>query len=268
MNKIIMIMLLATTTLFADDKLKLDLNLETGFLYVLDHEIQFGKEGTLFNYKDDGGQDVLFNVNRLQVGLSFAKNHNVIFLYQPLELNTKEVLYSDLVVDNTTFETGETVNFRYSFPYYRISYLYDFVNSKKHTYGAGLSMQLRNASIEFENSTNTKFSTSRNVGLVPLLKVKGRSYVYEQLWLEVEADGAYAPVSYLNGDDNEVLGALLDASFKTGYTFDNKEFYVNTRYIGGGAEGTSDNDTGPGDGYNKNWLNFFNVSLGFTYSIN
>ena len=32
-----------------------------------------------------------------------------------------------------------------------------------------------------------------------------------------EADGAYAPIKYLNGDTSDVIGALLDASVRTGY---------------------------------------------------
>ena len=41
--------------------------------------------------------------------------------------------------------------------------------------------------------------------------------------------------------------------------------YLNLRYLGGGAEGTSDGNFG--DGFTKNWLHFATVSLGFTYDV-
>jgi len=40
---------------------------ELGFLAVLNHKIQFSNNGTYFNYKEEGGQDVLFPINRLSI---------------------------------------------------------------------------------------------------------------------------------------------------------------------------------------------------------
>lgn len=40
--------------------------------------------------------------------------------------------------------------------------------------------------------------------------------------------------------------------------------FLNLRYLGGGAVGTSD-DEGPGDGYVRNWLHFTTVSVGLIY---
>jgi hypothetical protein len=42
------------------------------------------------------------------------------------------------------------------------------------------------------------------------------------------------------------------------------ELFASARYLGGGAEGTSEDD-GPGDGYVSTWLHFFTLSLGFHY---
>ncbi|MEO1713610.1 MAG: hypothetical protein AAFU60_09790 [Bacteroidota bacterium] len=48
-------------------------NVELGFLAVADHRIQFSNSGTEFNYRTDGGQDVLFPVSRLSLDLHFGK---------------------------------------------------------------------------------------------------------------------------------------------------------------------------------------------------
>lgn len=85
---------------------------------------------------------------------------------------------------------------------------------------------------------------------------------------EIEADGFYAPVSYLNGSDNEVVGAILDASLRQGLKVtDEVGGFLNLRCLAGGAVGTSDDDTGPGDGYVKNWLHFLTVTAGFGYAF-
>ena len=51
-------------------------------------------------------------------------------------------------------------------------------------------------------------------GPVPVLKFRTRYSPNKKTYSEFEADGFYAPISYLNGSDNEVVGAILDASFR------------------------------------------------------
>jgi len=84
----------------------------------------------------------------------------------------------------------------------------------------------------------------------------------------LEADGIYAPVSYLNGSDNEIVGAILDSSLRTGIKMKEPiNIFLNLRYLGGGAVGTSEDNQGPGDGFVENWLNFATVSLGCVYEL-
>ncbi|HLV30031.1 MAG TPA: hypothetical protein VKY57_00540 [Chitinispirillaceae bacterium] len=84
-----------------------------------------------------------------------------------------------------------------------------------------------------------------------------------------EIDGIYAPVSYLNGNNNDVTGALIDASVRAGYVEKNNRYkiYLNLRYLAGGAKGQSDNYEPPSDGYVKNWLHFLTVSTLFSWNI-
>ena len=101
-----------------------------------------------------------------------------------------------------------------------------------------------------------------------MLKFRTRYHYNNQTYTEVEADGFYAPISYINGSDNEVVGAILDASLRQGlHVTENVGAFLNLRYLGGGAVGTSDDDPGPGDGYVKNWLNFLTVTAGFIYEF-
>jgi hypothetical protein len=239
---------------------------ELGFLSVLSHEIQFGKNGTNFDYVADGGQDVLFPVMRLSAEMDIGKKNTFILLYQPLTLQTQNLIKDDVTVDNLTFAGSTGLKCLYNFPFYRASYLRELLSSNtRFKLGIGLTLQIRNATISFESTDGARYRTNRDVGLVPALKLRGQANLTDRYFVGLEADGIYAPVSYLNGSDNEVVGAILDASVRAGAKVRMGTVFINARYLGGGATGTSTKEIWPGDGYVKNWLHFLIVSTGFIY---
>lgn len=242
---------------------------ELGFVGVLAHRIQFSNSGTYIDYVDEGGQDVLFPVSRLSLELEIKKKHTITFLYQPLRLESTALLSRDLTIDELTFPAGTSVNFLYNFPFFRLSYMKELMpNREKWDFAFGASLQIRNATISFESTDGTLFRSNRDIGPVPILKFRTRYNVNSKTYTEVEADGFYAPISYLNGSDNEVIGAILDASLRQGIKVTPEVgAFLNLRYLGGGAVGTSDDDPGPGDGYVRNWLNFLTVTCGFVYEF-
>lgn len=242
---------------------------ELGFLAVLGHKIQFSNSGTYIDYVSEGAQDVLFPVSRLSLELEIKKKHTLTFLYQPLRLESTALLQRDIVIDELTFPAGTSVDFLYNFPFFRLSYMKELMpNNKKFDFAFGASLQIRNATINFESTDGTLFRSNRDIGPVPILKFRTRYNVNRLTYTEIEADGFYAPISYLNGSDNEVIGAILDASLRQGLKVSNEVgAFLNLRYLGGGAVGTSDNDPGPGDGYVRNWLNFMTVTCGFIYEF-
>jgi hypothetical protein len=241
------------------------LHAEIGFLAVLKHNIQFSRSGTRFNYVKQGGQDVLSPFLRFSVDLFLRDSHGLTLLYQPLDIQTREVLRRDVVVDELTFPAGTPVNLRYGFSFWRLSYLYDFDESRETEVAVGGSLQIRNAIIDFESGDGTLRRTNRNVGPVPVIKGKLRLPIGEELWVGAEVDGFWAPIRYFNGGDSDVEGAILDASLRAGLPLMRGiESFLNIRYLGGGAKGTSKNKKGPGDGYVDNWLHFLTVSLGFS----
>jgi len=126
---------------------------------------------------------------------------------------------------------------------------------------------LRNATISFESSDGSGFSTNRDIGPVPALKIKSRSLLGSKGFIEFEADGIYAPISYLNGSDNEVTGALLDASLRDGLKLRAPlSVFFQVRGLGSGAVGTSDVEANePGDGYVRNWQHFSTFAVGIVY---
>ena len=252
----------------AKEKIRFRTVAEFGFLNVISHTVKFSNSGTNFDYVEDGGQDVLFPVTRFSAEMDIGKCNTFILLYQPLQIATTTLLKNDLIVDNYTFEAREGVNLLYNFPFYRASYLRElFADNKKMKLALGLTLQIRNATISFESTDGTGYRTNRDVGIVPAFKVRSTMQLNNKFYVGLEADGIYAPVSYLNGSDNEVVGAILDASLRAGTEVRLGTFFVNVRYLGGGATGTGTKDIWPGDGYVKNWLHFLIPSLGFIYSF-
>jgi len=170
--------------------------------------------------------------------------------------------------DNITFNKGTPMNFLYDFPFFRASYLYDFNEDDFEELSVGVSLQLRNANIEFASLDGTKLVSKRNVGPVPILKFRSRNKINNTWWYASDIDGFYAPISYLNGSNNDVVGAILDSNFKFGANINNKYYpYINLRYIAGGGVGISNEKVNLGDGYTNNWLHFLAITLGISTQI-
>jgi len=242
---------------------------EIGFASVLSHHIQLGQNGTYFNYVKDGGQDVLFPVTRFSIEMDVNKRNTFILLYQPLRIESQAFLRTDAVFNDIIFPASTGINCLYNFPFYRFSYLRELLpNNQKYKFAIGGTLQIRNATISFESTDGSRFTTNGGVGLVPAIKIRGKAQLNKCFYTEIEADGIYAPVSYLNGSDNEIVGAILDASIRIGAKINESSVqFLNLRYLGGGATGTDTGDVWPGDGYVKNWLNFLTVSTGFVYQF-
>ena len=75
---------------------RLSAGIESGFLAVLDHKIQFSRNNTNFDYLRQGGQDTLFAVNKFSLDLPLNPQHTLVFLYQPLSLTSQSVLAKEI----------------------------------------------------------------------------------------------------------------------------------------------------------------------------
>lgn len=230
---------------------------ELGALGVGYNKLQFGKTGTPFDLRLRGGETNLYFNTRWSLDAKLGGRHHVVVLYQPLDIATTETLRKDLNVDGTVFPKGTVVDFNYGFSFYRGSYLYDLTATDDTRFSIGGSLQIRNANITFRSADGTLFEAQRDIGPVPLLKVLWERRL-NGWWYGTEFDGIYAPVSYLNGSDNEVRGALVDWNFRAGLPLqDFADAYLFLRYLGGGAEGESE------DGFNENWIHTGVVGAGF-----
>ena len=234
---------------------------ELGFVAPLAHTIQLGRDGTEFDYVKEGGQDNLFLVSRWSLDLRIDR-HTVTLLYQPLDLRTSREVERPLVFDGVRFPVGGGIDARYGFDFYRGSYTWDVLPADDAELSLGGSLQIRNATIAFTSADGERRTTNRDIGPVPIVKVRGRWDGDVGFW-GFEADGFYAPIRYLNGGRSDVVGAILDASVQAGLKGSKGvEPFLALRYLGGGADGTSSRPDPGKDGYVKNWLNLATLTVG------
>jgi len=222
-----------------NDNIKINIQYEKGFLKLFHHTLQTGQSGTNFDYIAQGGQEILFPFERYAADLLLFKNHKVSLLFQPLTLETKTRFYSDVTIDNVTFPADSIVEMKYAFPFYRVTYSYQFHLFSSLQIGAGLALQLRNASITFAQATGSSFTSSQNLGPVPALHLNAL-YSVSPLYVYFEATGLYASSAFINGATFEFEGSIIDTSLRLGAALhENLNSYFNIRLIGGSAKGTS-----------------------------
>lgn len=246
----------------------LELNYETGAVKVLKNTIQIGENSTNFDFITQGGEEILFPFQRFTGNVVLGNRHNVVLLYQPLEITTKVDIKENVTIDTTTFPAGDSLQIKYGFPFWRLSYVYDFVSTESLVLGAGLSLQLRNASIIFESLETGDLTTSQNLGPVPIIKTWG-SYRFDNgLFAGFEVDGFYASSAFFNGADFDFEGSILDASVRVGLELrDEADGYLNLRFLGGHAAGTSEYPdrywSESVSDYTTNYLASLSLTLGF-----
>ncbi len=242
---------------------------ETGFLGVLGHTIQFGKNGTKFDYVHEGSQDILFPFTRMSAELHLKPRHTIVFLYQPLDVRTETYLEKPLILDSDTFPAGTPMNLRYGFDFYRASYQYDFLPDPDRELAIGASLQIRDAAISFSSKDGSRTRVYQDVGPVPALRFRSRLPLSHGTWAGVEIDGIYAQGKVVTGSTNvesSFRGALLDASLRYGMRMTQSlDAFINARYIGGGASGQQNVPQYRGDGYTDNWLGTVSLTLGLMF---
>jgi hypothetical protein len=236
---------------------------ELGAVFVLSHRYQGGSDGTDFNWRRDGGQGSASPTWRVSAELALFQRHQLILLYQPVDLRTRATLSEDLRVNGLTFPSGTPMQFRYGFDFYRLSYLYDFFTDPQQELAVGASLQLRVADLEFASLDGALQRTSQNLGPVPLLKVRGRYTFDNDVFLGTEIDGIGIEFP---SEQGSVLGLFFDTSLRVGYSPTQfLETFFNVRYFGGGARGPGSRPLASefGDGFNENFIHTLTTSVGF-----
>ncbi len=247
------------------------MSFELGYVGIYLHTIQFSSTGSNLNFITDGGQENLYPISKLSFEWKPAKRHSLIFLYQPLTIESQSILKKDLLVDGVTFSSNTPMTFKYGFDFYRMSYLYTLIDQPRFKWEIGLSVQIRNASIIFSSLDGTKSSENQGIGIVPILKTRALLNLSDLYYLETEIDGFYATGKVFNGTtDTDFTGSILDANLRFGWHLTPQvDSALVIRSLGGGAVGyeSAASYDGLGDGYTENWLATISVALNLAYSF-
>ena len=78
---------------------ELELSYELGAVKVLKNTLQIGADSTDFNFVTRGGEEILFPFQRFSGNLSLGGRHNIVLLYQPLEIVTTVAFRSAVKID-------------------------------------------------------------------------------------------------------------------------------------------------------------------------
>jgi hypothetical protein len=229
-----------------DSPIQVFAEVETGFVKVLSHTFQSGDTGTNFNFVTQGGQEILFPFQRVTLGANLGDRHLISALYQPLTIET-EVTFRDLVtIDGVDFDDGTPPNelpmrIKYGFPFWRFTYGYDFIADENLDVYGGLALQLRNASIVFQEIDGTQATTNQNLGPVPALFTEVVYTLPSGIELNFEATGLYASSALINGANFEFEGSILDTSLRLSVPLQRGvSTFLNVRFLGGTAVGVSE----------------------------
>jgi hypothetical protein len=180
-------------------------------------------------------------------------------------------LDNDETIDGVLFPADSGLNVTYGFPFYRTSYLFDFARADNVELAAGVSLQLRNATLRFESTDGSLAVVTQDLGPVPILKIRGE---YEFIngsipgaFIGLEADGFYASSAFFNGAEYPFEGSIFDASLRAGFEpMPGVETFINLRGLGGGANGTRGSArefaTQSRDGFTANFLTTLSLTLG------
>lgn len=173
--------------------------------------------GTLFSLVDDLPAESKL-VYRLRLGYQFHSKHSVSILFAPFSLNARGSVDRDVFFNGDLFPANADIFALYKFNSYRLTYRYDFVNSKKWKVGLGLTAKIRDAEVRLEHDGNS--SSNTDVGFVPLLHFRVAWIFTSKMSLVLKGDALASPGG--QGRAEDVLLALYyrwndKLSLKAGY---------------------------------------------------
>jgi hypothetical protein len=139
-------------------------------------------------------------------------------LFAPLSLKARGSVDKDISFNGDLFPASMDLQAFYKFNSYRLTYRFDFVNSKKWKVGLGFTAKIRDAEVRLEDAE--KSSSNTNIGFVPLLNFRVEWMVSNKMSLLLEGDALASPGG--QGRAEDVLLALFyrlsdSVSLKAGY---------------------------------------------------
>ena len=220
------------------------LDVESGVVFNGYNDVRIpGNSGTDLSLTDDlESEETGFVRARLAVDL--GSRHRLSLLVAPLRIEASGRLGRDVYYNGVQFTSGETVNSRYRFDSYRLSWSYRLAQSDEVTFDLGLTAKIRDAAIRLVGEDSSSEKT--NTGFVPLINFALDWNWGDQFGMLVEGDALAAP----QGRAEDVLAAVYAD------VLDNLRLRLGYRILEGGA----DND----EVYNFTAVHYLSAGLTLT----
>lgn len=160
-----------------------------------------GDTGTRFSLTDDLDADAAASF-RVRYGHTFAQKHWVAVLVAPLSVESHGSLDEDIDFNGTTFLEGTSVDSKFRFDSYRLTYRYLVHQSNRWRFSFGAAAKVRDAAIQLKGGGLESEKT--NTGVVPLLSFNLTWTPTQKLALLVDGEAMVAP----QGRAEDVLFAV------------------------------------------------------------
>ncbi|MBN23122.1 MAG: hypothetical protein CL678_17690 [Bdellovibrionaceae bacterium] len=222
--------------------------LEGGPVWQTKNDIQIPSDtGTRFSLTQFGSGPKVSG--RVYLGYQIHKNHELRFLWAPLNLKSKGFLAQPVSFYGGSFGTSEETNAVYQFNSYRLTYRYQLLNWESGLFKIGFTAKIRDAKIQLiQGSTDV---SRTDVGFVPLLHLQLYQEIYDAIFVRLDADALAAP-----------QGRAEDVAIQFGYQYQkNWTFLMGYRMLEGGAKGGN-----TGGVFNFTWLHY--LTFGIQYRLN
>ncbi|HEX37632.1 MAG TPA: hypothetical protein ENG70_02055 [Candidatus Cloacimonetes bacterium] len=170
---------------------------------------------------------------RARFSYTFSKRHTISILLAPFTKTYKGDLKQNILFNGKNFSATYETEARYRFNSWRLSYRWDFVNSKKITIGIGLTAKIRDAEIYIKGKdasgglpADEVESSKKNVGFVPLINFLLAWKFTQCMDLRIEGDALAAP----QGRVEDIFAGW------TGFITDKLKIKLGYRLLEGGAD--------------------------------
>lgn len=225
------LILLSTFTFFFpfSSKAQFRVDIESGAAFTGYNNIQVpGTDGTRFDLSEELNIDDRF-FYRVKLLYTLNNKHTFSALYAPLSITAQGVTDQQILFTGSSFADGDSLNARYEFNSYRLTYRYLFPRKGDFQFGLGATAKIRDALIRLEDDEQR--ATKTNVGFVPLINFQLEWFAREKLSFLLQGD---ALVSTQGRAEDVLLAALFypnrNVTLKAGYRLleggaDNDEVY-------------------------------------------
>ncbi len=203
-----------------------------------------GNTGTDFSLTNDLDADPTGFI-RLRLTRHFGSKHQVSLLVAPLRIKAAATVNRTVEFNGIQFAANESLESRYRFDSYRLTYRYALYQSDRFQFGAGFTAKIRDAAIRVTGEEKSTEKT--NTGFVPLINFALDWRSASEFGVLLQGDALAAP----QGRAEDVLLALY------GIPHENIRLRLGYRILEGGA----DND----EVYTFALVHY--LSLGFAWSF-